>query len=139
VAVQPRLAQQTIRFPETPKADQSGASETPGEYLYATTLTIRRQFYLQVLTIVLVALIAAASVYADFLRGFQDLILNVGGLILGIWGIRGILTPYAVNYITAIDLSLSVVILFLLGAVTVRALLYVGARGGWSAFRRLRK
>ena len=139
LAIQPRLAQQTIDAPVPLDTQQIGASGAPGEYVYATTLTIHRQFYLRVLTIVLVVLIAAASVYAVFLRAFQELIINVGGLILGIWGIRGILTPASVNYITAIDLSLSVVILFLLGAVTVRALLYVGARGGRSAIWRLRK
>jgi hypothetical protein len=67
-------------------------------------------------------LVTAAAAYAVFLRPFQDLIINAGGLILGIWGIRGILTPSRVQYVTAVDLSLAVVIIFLLGAITLRAL-----------------
>ena len=84
-------------------------------------------------------LIAAAAIYAVFLRPFQELVINVGGLILGIWGIRSILTPTSVTYITAVDLSLSVVILFLLGAITVRALRHVHEHGQWPTFRRVRQ
>jgi hypothetical protein len=135
VALRPLLAQQTMDPPVPLAAQQSGSHGAPVEYVYATTLTIHRLLYLQVLAVLLVVLIAAAAVYAVFLRPFQDLVINVGGLILGIWGIRGVLTPTSVTYITAIDLSLSVVILFLLGAITVRALLHAHARGQWPAFR----
>ena len=88
-----------------------------------------RLLHLQVLAVLLVLLVAAAALCAVFLRPFQDLVINVGSLILGIWGIRSILTPSSVSYLTALDLSLSVVILFLLGAITVRALLHVHERG----------
>jgi hypothetical protein len=74
-----------------------------------------------------------------FLRPFEDLVINAGGLILGIWGIRAVLVPYKVQYITAVDLSLSVVILFLLGAITVLALLHVYKRGGFPALHKIRE
>ena len=80
--------------------------------------------------LLLVLLVTAAAAYAVFLRPFQDLVINAGGLILGIWGIRSILTPSSVQYVTAVDLSLAVVILFLLGAITLRAMVFLYQRSG---------
>jgi Sec-independent protein secretion pathway component TatC len=59
-------------------------------------------------------------------------------LVLGVWGIHGILTPQNLYYLTAVDLALSMVIIFLLGAITVRAFLYIHDRGGlgWFGGRR---
>jgi hypothetical protein len=139
VAVQPLLAQEVMSPPVPLEPRQGSSHGAPVEYVYATRLTIHRLLYLQVLTVLLVLLIAAAAIYAVFLRPFQDLVINVGGLILGIWGLRSILTPTSVTYVTAVDLSLSVVILFLLGAITVRALLHVHEHGQWPTFRRIRK
>jgi hypothetical protein len=42
-----------------------------------------------------------------------------------VWGIRSILVPSSIAYITAVDLALSLVIIFVLGALTIRALLFV--------------
>ena len=136
VAIQPLLAQHTVDRPVALDPQQGQAQSAPQEYVYATRLTIHRLLYVQVLAVLLVLLVAAAAVYAVFLRPFQDLVINAGALILGIWGIRGVLTPSSVTYVTAVDLSLSVVILFLLGAITVRALLYVHERGALQVFHR---
>jgi hypothetical protein len=139
VAVQPFLPQQVLS-PPVPLDPVQGASHgAPVEYVYATRLTIHRLLYLQVLAVLLVVLIAAAAIYAVFLRAFQDLVFSAGTLILGIWGIRGILTPSSVTNVTAVDLSLSVVILFLLVAITVRAILHIHERGALPSFRRVRK
>ncbi len=64
--------------------------------------------------------------------------MNSGALVLGVWGIRAILTPSNIYYITAIDLALSVVIIFLLGAITVRALLFVHDEAQPGLFHRRR-
>jgi hypothetical protein len=58
-------------------------------------------------------------------------------LVLGVWGIHGILTPQNLYYLTAVDLALSMVII-LLGAITVRAFLYIRHQGGlgWFGGRR---
>lgn len=129
VAIQPLLGQEVLDPPVPLATVQRASHGAPVEYVYATRLVFHRLLYLPVLAVLLVLLVAAAALYAVFLRPFQDLLLNVGGLILGIWGIRSILTPSSVTSITALDLSLSVVILFLLGAITVRALFYVRERG----------
>jgi hypothetical protein len=53
-----------------------------------------------------------------------------------VWGIRAILTPSNIYFITAIDLALSMVIIFLLGAITVRALFFVHDAGELGLFGR---
>jgi hypothetical protein len=111
----------------------------PFHYLHVVPLAFARPPYLQVLALLLVLLIAAAASYAVFLRPLQDLIVNVGALVLGVWGIRAILVPGSVSYVTAIDLALSVVIIFLLGAITVKALLFVHDEGGLDVLRRRRR
>jgi hypothetical protein len=82
--------------------------------------------------------VAAAAAYSVFLRPLHDLVLNSGALVLGVWGIRSILTPANLYYLTAIDLALSVVIIFTLGAITVRAVIYVHDEAGMELIRRRR-
>jgi hypothetical protein len=100
------------------------------QYLVLTELTFTRPLYLQILTVLLVLLITAAASYAVFIEPVSQLVVNAGALILGIWGIRTILvgqgTPPGA---TAVDLSLSIVILFLLVAIAVRMLRVLWERG----------
>ena len=65
-------------------------------------------------------LVTAAAGYAVFIRPFNELIVNAGALILGVWTVRSVLVPSTYSYFTAVDLSLSLVILFLLGAISTR-------------------
>jgi hypothetical protein len=128
VTVQERLAQHTMAPPTPEAAPQVAGRSEPAQYVYLTKLDFQRLLHVRVLAVLLVLLITAAAAYAVFLRPFQDLVINAGALIIGIWGIRGILTPANVAYVTAVDLSLSVVILFLLGAITVRAVVFLYER-----------
>ena len=100
-------------------------------------MTFSRPLYLKVLTVLLVLLVTAAAAYAVFLRPLSDLVVNSGALVLGVWGIRAVLLGAAVPGITAVNLALSVVILFLLLAFTARTVLYLHARSGIPAPRRL--
>ena len=104
---------------------QVRASDDPFEYVEAFEVTFVRPPYWRVLAVMLVVLIAAAAAYSVFLRPLPDLVVNSGALVLGVWGIRGILTPGNLFYITAVDVALSMVIVFMLGALTVRALVFV--------------
>ncbi len=56
------------------------------------------------------------------MRPLDQLIINSGALVLGVWGIRSILLGTGVPGFTAVDLALAVVILFLLATITVRTL-----------------
>jgi hypothetical protein len=128
VTVQERLAQHAMDAPAPVDPQQIRSGSGHPQYVYLTTLDFHRLLHVRVLAILLVLLITAAAAYAVFLRPFEELVVNAGALIIGIWGIRAILTPANLTYVTAVDLSLSVVILFLLGAITVRAVMYLHAR-----------
>jgi hypothetical protein len=128
VTLQERLAQHTMDRPLSVDLQQPRGGREEPQYVYLTRLDFHRLLHVRVLAVLLVLLITAAAAYAVFLRPFQDLVVNAGALIIGIWGIRAILTPGNLTYVTAVDLSLSVVILFLLGAITVRAVMYLHER-----------
>jgi hypothetical protein len=59
--------------------------------------------------------------------------------VLGVWGIRAILIPSNIQYITAVDLALSLVIIFVLGALTMRALVFVHDAAGLALLGRRRR
>jgi hypothetical protein len=142
LTVQEALARQTMDPPVPVDPATVRVPSAPYDYLYVSDLRFARPIYLQVLAVVLVLLVTAAAAYAVFMRPLTELVVNSGALVLGVWGIRQILVPSNYNYVTAVDLSLSVVILFLLGAITVRALFFVHARSGlalherWAARRK---
>jgi hypothetical protein len=58
------------------------------------------------------------------MRSMTDLIVGIGSLILGIWGVRSVLVPSSLPVVTSIDLALSVVILFVLLGLSVHAALH---------------
>src|SRR5579883_3304321 len=70
------------------------------------------------------------TAYAVFMRPLNELVINCGALVLGVWGIRAIIVPTSQNYLTSVELSLACVILFLLLAITVRALRFIHDRAG---------
>lgn len=91
-------------------------------------LTYHRPVYLTVLTVAMVLLVAASGALALLTQSIDSLVLGVGGLILGIWGVRSVLVPQPVGVITAVDLALSGVIFLLLLGLAVRAALYLKGR-----------
>src|SRR5512134_1749492 len=80
-------------FPVDPR--RLRASDDPLEYVQAFELRFQRPPWVRVLAVMLVVLIAAAAAYSVFLRPLHDLVVNSGALVLGVWGIRSILTPPA--------------------------------------------
>ena len=113
--------------------------DDPFEYVDAFAVTFERPPYLRALAVMLVLLIASAAAYSAFLRPLHDLVVNSGALVLGVWGIRSILIPSNLYFITAVDLALSMVIVFVLGALTIRALLYVHDQAELGFLRRPRR
>jgi len=122
-----RLPRMTMTPPRAVAPSTVQGEHDPYPYLYVDALTFRRPVYLQALAVVLVLLISAAAAYAVFIGPLEDLLINYGTVVLGVWGIRSILTPGSQDYVTALDLSLSMVIVFLLGAIAVRTLLFYRA------------
>jgi hypothetical protein len=124
----------TAPSPDDP-AVQMGEARQP--YLFVDVVRFHRPLYLQVLTVCLVLLVTAAAAYAVFLRPLDQLIINAGALILGVWAIRAILVGTTMPGLTAVDLALWSVILFLLVTITVRTLWLLEEGTGWRLLRRL--
>lgn len=100
---------------------QSVAAATDPDLLpVVEALEFQRPDYIKVLSVLLVLLITVSGGIALATRSIDDLVLGVGGLILGIWGIRSVLVTQPLPGISAVDLALSLVILFLLLGLAVR-------------------
>lgn len=110
------------------------APSTPGQPSphVVFDLEFQRPAYLPVLAVLLVVFVAVSSGLTLLTQPIEGLLLGVGGLILAIWGVRSVLVPSWLLAITAVDLTLSGVILVLLIGVAVRAALHLHHRAGIS-------
>ena len=129
LTLQEVLTREDMGPPVALPPDDSEVATDPFPLQSVTLLRFTRPAHERVLAVLLVVLVAAAAAYAVFMRPLNDLVINSGGLVLGVWGIRSLLTPGTASR-TLIDVSLSLVILFLLGAITFRALQFLYHRGG---------
>jgi len=135
ITVQEQLPRENMSDPVPLDPDSAADADDVMQYLTLVSLHFERPLHSRVIAVLLVVLIAAAAAYAVFMRPLHDLVINAGALVLGVWGIRAILTP-GTAYRTVVDLALSAVILFLLGAITVRALQFCYAKGEIPLFPR---
>lgn len=124
----PRLVMTDSQVIEPTRMEDVDNERMNLHYALVERLHFERPIYLRVLTVLLVLLVTAAAAYAVFMRPLQDLVVNSGALVLGVWGIRSIISPGSQSFVSAVDLSLALVILFLLGAITVRAFQFFHAR-----------
>jgi hypothetical protein len=111
-----------------PRSVQPAGDELDVRYLAVADLHWQRPAYLKILCMLTILLSAAASAYAVFMRPFDQLILNSGALILGVWGVRSLLLGGIPQDITRVDVALTSIIMFLLSAITFRALNYLHRR-----------
>jgi hypothetical protein len=95
----------------------------------ATWMNFSRPFYLQALTVFIVAFVAVASIYSALTRKFNELLATIGVVILGIWGVRTLLVGSFPPDSTSVDLVLTFLILVVLAILAVRGLshLWVGS------------
>ncbi|GEM_PF-769218 len=100
------------------------------DYLAVYTVTFERYLYLKILVVLIVLLIATAAAYAALLRPFDQLILNAGALVLGIYGVRSLVLGSFPNDTTAVDIFLTSVAFFLLCTIAVRGLSYMHLKSG---------
>jgi len=130
VTVQEALPREHMDPPIAQSPTEVQEANDPYELQSLTVLRFGRPVHERVLAVLLVLLIAAAAAYAVFMRPLHDLVINCGGLVLGVWGVRSLLTPGTATR-TLVDVALSLVILFLLSAITFRALQYLYQRGAF--------
>lgn len=113
--------------------DPSRATAATDPYAIALVEDLRfeRPPYVKILAVLLVTLIAVSGTIALLRRDVDDLLLGIGGLILGVWGIRSVLNSQPLPGVTAIDLALSLVILIMLLGLTVRLTLHFHRGSNW--------
>ena len=133
VTVQNRISDLVMPPPTplTPGAT-SMAADAP-VFLAAQSVRLERPAYLQRMAVTLVSLVAISAVLAVFTRGFSELLLGIGGLILGVWGVRSVLLPQPVPAVTTIDLALSWVIFLLLFGLSLRTVMHFYRHSEWPA------
>jgi hypothetical protein len=121
VTVQNRISDLVMPPPVPINPEVKGASPDSSPFLAVQSVRLERPAYLPRMSVTLIVLIAISSVLAVFSRGFSELVLGIGGLILGVWGVRSVLMPQPVPAVTTIDLALSWVIFLLLVGLVLRA------------------
>lgn len=102
----------------------------PTDFMLVDELQWQRPRYLRILTVLLVLLISASGIFALGLRSLHELVLGIGGIILGIWGVRSVVVQSPLPDVTLIDLVLGFVMLILMLALSVRAARYFYLRSG---------
>ena len=102
--------------------------DTDADYASVATLDVSRPLYLQLITVLLVLLVTVAALYGVLFRPFDQIVLTVGGIVLGVWGVRSLLVGSYPADSTAVDLVLSAVILMLLLIIAVRGLVQLHGR-----------
>jgi hypothetical protein len=128
VTLQSELPQMNMSAPQPRDPESLRTNEGRYHFFAIESLHFNRWRAGQGLTVLLVLLIAAAAAYAVLLRSLHDLILSAGGLVIGVWGIRSVLVPNNVSGRTGVDVALALVIIFLLGAMSIRVALLVLSR-----------
>ena len=97
----------------------------PFDFLAVQRLAFERPVYQHVLAMLLVLLISTSAGLALVMRTINELLLGIGGLILGIWGVRSVVVPAPPSDVNVVDLALALVILALLLALSVRVARHV--------------
>jgi hypothetical protein len=112
--------------------DRATTGDPRETYERVVALRFARPLHLWVLTCLLVGFIAAAAVLTVITEPLHRLLVGIGSLVLGVWGVRSILASDAPPLITALDLLLSGVILIVLYGVAIRFFLAL-RREDWDA------
>jgi hypothetical protein len=96
----------------------------PQDFVGVQELRFERPVHQEILAVLLILLIAVSAIMAVAMRNMTDLIVGLGSLILGIWGVRSVLVPSSLPVVTSIDLALSIIILFVLLGLSLRSALH---------------
>lgn len=130
MTIEDRVARLNMSPPRPIDPAAARAPSDPFSFLIVDRLEWERPLYLRILTVLLVVLISISGIYALGLRTLHELVLGIGGIILGIWGIRSIVVQSQLPDVTLIDIVLGFVILLLLVGVSLRAAYYFYRRSG---------
>ncbi|MBA2596757.1 MAG: hypothetical protein H0V00_09065 [Chloroflexia bacterium] len=124
ITTQNQLRDYLMQPPVPIALDRVTAITDPQEFLGVQQLRFERPVHQEILSVLLILLIAVSAVMAVAMRSMSDLLIGVGSLILGIWGVRSVLVPSSLPMVTSIDLALSMIILFVLLGLSFRTALH---------------
>ena len=94
----------------------------PAEYAYVNELTLGRPPYLIVVVLLVTILSIMVTIFTMTTRPFNDLVLNAGALIFGIWGIRSLVLGGYPADVTLLDTILTALVVFVLLTLTFRGM-----------------
>jgi hypothetical protein len=92
----------------------------PFDFVGVQELDFERPVHQEILAVLLIVLIAVSAIMAISVREVSDLIVGIGSLVLGIWGVRSVLVPSSIGVVTSVDLALSLIILIVLLGLSLR-------------------
>jgi len=104
---------------------------TTDRFFAVARMSWQRPLYLRVISLLLVLLIAASAVFALSLKNLEELLLGIGGIILGVWGVRSMVVQTELPDLTWVDIALALIILLLLLAMAIRAARHFYRRSGF--------
>ena len=96
----------------------------PFDFVGVQELQFERPVHQEILAVLLTILIAVSAIMAISVREVRDLIVGIGSLVLGIWGVRSVLVPSSIGVVTSVDLALSLIILIVLLGLSLRTAQY---------------
>lgn len=91
-------------------------------YAEVHAIEFYRPVYLRIITPLLIVLVAVAALFAVAIRPFNELIINSGALILGIWSIRALLLGSYPPNTTIVDGVLTLLIMCALCVICLRSI-----------------
>lgn len=110
----------------TPKLLDAHAYNTRGAtYETVARVSFSRPAYLQILTLDLTMLIVISAIYGVIFRPFTQIIPTVGGIVLGVWGVRSLLVGSYPADSTSVDLVLEAAIFLVLLVVGFRSIRFM--------------
>ena len=118
--IEDRVARMNMKPPVPVDPETVRSPNDPDSFALVDRLVWERPLYLRIVSVLLVLLITASSVFALGLHSLHELLLGIGGIILGIWGVRSVVVQSQLPDVTLIDLMLSLIIMLLLAALAVR-------------------
>ncbi len=121
LTTQNQLRDFTMAAPVQLDPSRVQALTDPVDFIGVQEMHFERPIHLEILAVLLITLITFSAAMAVAVRDVSDLIVGIGSLILGIWGVRSVLVPQPLPVVTSIDLALSVVILLVLLGLSLRA------------------
>jgi hypothetical protein len=135
VTVEDTVSRLTMTAPTPLDPDSVTVAGAAVPFFAVDRLSWHRPLYIRFLAVLLVLLIGASAVFALSLQDLQSLLLGIGGIILGVWGVRSVVVRTEMPDLTAIDVALAFIILFLLLALAIRAARHFYSQSGFRASR----